>query len=216
MYIPKQFQQQEENLLIDVIENIKFGALIVFAENRFFCSHIPFIVRKSEKFILEGHVSKANELWKVCQPDNKAIIIFQGQNTYIHPGWYPTKQKSGKVVPTWNYQVVHVHGFAETEQSEGWLLQHLTDLTHDNEKDQKEPWHTNDAPGDFIDALLKGIVGIKFTVEHLKGALKMNQHHTEENRLGVIAGLSQSLKQVDREVADIMENLECSLSKNQN
>lgn len=209
MYIPKQFQLEDKLPLIEAIRDIKLGVLIIFAENRFFASHIPFLIKEqNEKLVLEGHVSKANDLWKVALPQNKAMVIFQGPNAYIHPGWYPLKAKTGKVVPTWNYQVVHWYGHAENIQSEQWLLEHVNELTHHKEKEHENPWSVSDAPEEYIEALVKGIVGIRVHLEDIEGSLKMNQHHPEENRLGVIEGLSKSSKPYECEVAQIMCGLE--------
>ncbi len=213
MYIPKQFEQ-ENSALIDGIRAIEFGALIIFADNRFISSHIPFIAKQDNGILtLEGHVSRANELWKFADKCNKAMVIFQGPHAYIHPGWYPMKEKTGKVVPTWNYQVIHCQGYAESELSESWILDHVTELTNFNEKGQLNPWHVRDAPEDYIQTLIKGIVGIKVHVEHMEGSLKMNQHHPEENRMGVIEGLSQSQKPSECEVSRIMLQLEADRNR---
>lgn len=176
MHIPKKFKQQDEDFLINSIKEIKFGALIIFSENKFFSSHIPFMIKKEKtNLILEGHVSKANELWKVANSNHKAMVIFQGANTYIHPGWYPEKTKNGK--------------------------------------DQQNPWKVTDAPDEFIQNLVQGIIGIRFYIENVESALKMNQHHSEENRLGAIKGLSQSQQMSDLHVSRIMQKLEDDLDQ---
>lgn len=209
MYIPTQFKQEDKHVLIQVIKELKFGALIIFAENRFFTAHIPFLVKEEVgNILLECHVSRGNDIWQVVNSINKAMVIFQGAHTYIHPGWYPTKEKTGKVVPTYHYQVVHCHGYAEKESSETWLLKHIQELTDTHEKEQTNPWHVSDAPETYIQTMVKGIVGIRFYVEHIEGALKMGQHHVEENRLGVIENLGKSCQLQDQEVCKIMRDME--------
>jgi transcriptional regulator len=209
MHIPKHFRQDDRDALLQTIRAIKLGALVIFSENRFLTTQIPFVAKEdSRTIILEGHVSRVNEIWKHASQDNKAMVIFQGPHAYIHPGWYATKAKTGKVVPTWNYQAVHCHGYAENQQSEQWILQHIEELTKENEQNRESPWHIADAPPDYINALIKGIVGIRITVEQIEGALKMNQHHPTENRLGVIEGLSKSPRPADCEIAQMMRKLE--------
>lgn len=208
MYIPKHFQVEDKTTLIDTIRAIRFGALIIFSENNFFSVQIPFIAKENDNSInLEGHVSKINEIWKHASKGNKAMVIFQGAHAYIHSGWYATKFKTGKVVPTWNYEAVHCFGYAEQQQSEQWILQHVEELTKENEENKESPWYLSDAPADYINMLIKGIVGIKIHVDKIEGALKMSQNHPLENRLGVIEGLSKSSNVYECEVAKIMRQL---------
>lgn len=208
MYIPKAFRQEDRAGLIETIKTLSFGALVIFAEDRFFAAHIPFIVKEEkEHLILEGHVSKANEIWKIALPEHKAMVIFQGNHAYIHPGWYATKVKTGKVVPTWNYQAIHCYGEAHHHLSAPWILKHVTELTQQHEKDQEKPWAIADAPKDYIDTLTQGIVGITLSVKQIEGSLKMNQHHVDENRISVIEGLSKTKEPHACAVAHIMQKL---------
>ena len=214
MYSRKESQIKDKNTVIEAVRTIRFGVLVVFSEGRFFSSHLPFIIREeNNQMILEGHVSRANELWKHAAKENPAMVIFQGEHADIHPGWYETKKTTGKVVPTWNYQVIHFHGFAEKQEEPGWLLNHLEKLVTHNEVDQKNPWKISDAPQDYIDGLTRAIVGIQFKVDRFEGALKMNQHHPQENRLGVIEGLKSSTNFHARAVGDIMQELEARRDK---
>lgn len=214
MYSRKESQVKDKNTVIEAVRTIRFGVLVVFSEGKFFSSHLPFIIREENNLmILEGHVSRANELWKQLGKENPAMVIFQGEHAYIHPGWYETKKTTGKVVPTWNYQVIHFHGFAEKQEEPGWLLNHLEKLVTHNEVDQKNPWKISDAPQDYIDGLTRAIVGIQFKVDRFEGALKMNQHHPQENRLGVIEGLKSSTNFHARAVGDMMQELEARRDK---
>jgi len=216
MYIPNQFKQTDQDILIDSIRKIKLGLLVIFSDNRFWTAHVPFLVKNSSESIwLECHVAKANEIWNVAHSANKAMVVFKGPHTYIHPGWYPAKAKTGKVVPTYNYHVIHCYGYCEKEVSQQWLVKHVQELTDENEKDQPIPWHTSDTPENFIQSLTKGIMGIKFYIEDIEGSLKMNQHHGEENRIGVIQNLSNSCKSQDQEVCKIMQDLEFDRAKKQ-
>ena len=209
MYIPSQFQQPDKSSLISAIQSIKFGSLIIYFENEYFSAHIPFLIKEqSHQLYLECHVSRANKIWEKALATNKVLVIFQGPDAYISPTWYPTKAKTGKVVPTWNYQAIHCHGYAESQHEEEWKLKHIEELTENNELSHGYTWRVTDAPQDYIASLIKGIVGIKIQIDNLEGALKMNQHHVKENRLGAIDGLLKSSKPNDFEVAKIMRELE--------
>ncbi|MBX7146184.1 MAG: FMN-binding negative transcriptional regulator [Alphaproteobacteria bacterium] len=209
MFIPKQFRIEEKKEWKKIVETIQFGVLIIFSEQRFISSHLPLLWEENgEQIILKGHISKANELWKHAIPTNPAMVIFQGAHTYIHPGWYDTKKKTGKAVPTWNYQILHLHGHVQQHNEPEWIIDHLEKLVSRNEHNQKEPWKISDAPQDYITGLSKAIVGLEFNVTKVECSLKMNQHHSKENRLGVIDGLKNSLDFRDQEVANIMEQLE--------
>ena len=158
----------------------------------------------------EGHISKANAIYPRAKKDNQALVIFQGPNTYISPSWYKEKQKTGKVVPTWNYVAIHCHGAVEIIESSEWILEHLNKLTEHNESNREKPWQVSDAPKEFIDGLESHIVGIKIRINHIDASWKMNQHHSKENKLRVIKGLSASPQSHDQEVAKVMKKVERS------
>jgi transcriptional regulator len=126
----------------------------------------------------------------------------------VSPSWYETKRQHGKVVPTWNYVVVHAHGTLEVVEDRDWLLAHLGDLVAANEGRREQPWAITDAPAEFIDGMTRAIVGLRLTVERLEGKWKMIQNRSEADRLGTLAGLSASADPKDRAVAAIMRGLE--------
>lgn len=114
---------------------------------------------------------------------------FQGQEGYVSPGWYPSKRQTGKVVPTWNYSVVQLHGVPTVTDDPAWLRRQLIDLTAQQEGRRPEPWRLEDAPANYIAAQLKGIVGIEIAVTRREGKWKMSQNRSVEDAGGVIAGL---------------------------
>ena len=128
-------------------------------------------------------------------------MIFQGAQGYITPSWYPSKAEDGKVVPTWNFAVVHAYGRTQVMDDEEWLRRHVTELTAQQESDQPLPWAPSDAPESFINVLLRGIVGFRFVVTRLEGKWKMSQNREEADRAGVVAGLTGSQVEADRDVA---------------
>lgn len=153
--------------------------------------------------VLEGHVSRANPLWKLSS-ETPALAIFQGPQAYIHPGWYPTKKRDQRAVPTWNYIAIHAHGLLTAIEDKSWLTRHLEELTARNEDNRPEPWSIPDAPEDFISALMKGIVGVRLEIDKIEGNWKMAQKQSLENRLGAAHGLAASARAADREVGALI------------
>jgi transcriptional regulator len=141
--------------------------------------------------LLKGHLSRANQQWRDFLPSVEALAIFSGPQHYITPSWYPEKLETGKVVPTWNYAVVHVYGHLKVIEDAEWLMDHLNSLTQVHEAAMPRPWKVSDAPADYIASLVKGIVGLELPIERLEGKWKVSRNQPERNRVGVIEGLEQ-------------------------
>ena len=138
---------------------------------------------------LRGHVAQSNPIWQDFEPDKEVLAIFHGPEAYISPSWYATKKESGKVVPTWNYAVVHAYGTLRIVEDAGWIRDQLESLTNNSEASFAEPWTLNDAPKDFTEKLIGTIVGIEIEITRLSGKWKASQNQPLENQLGVIQGL---------------------------
>ncbi|MDE2398735.1 MAG: FMN-binding negative transcriptional regulator, partial [Burkholderiales bacterium] len=120
-----------------------------------------------------------------------SVVMFRGPQAYITPGWYPGKAEHGKVVPTWNYVVAHAHGVARAIEDRDWLLDMLARLTRAHESARKPPWRLADAPADFIDAMLRGIVGIEIPIDRVEAKLKASQDEARPDRMGTVRGLRE-------------------------
>jgi transcriptional regulator len=208
MYIAPHSREERREVLLRAIHDIHFGVLVVSSIGALEASHLPMLVREEAEgeIVLEGHVSRANPLWKLCD-QTPALAIFQGPQAYIHPGWYPTKKLDGRAVPTWNYIAVHVHGALSAVEDGSWLARHLQELTARNEDHRPEPWSISDAPADFIGSLMKGIVGLRLKVRRIEGNWKMAQKQPLENRIGAAQGLAASASEGDQEVGAIVARL---------
>jgi transcriptional regulator len=147
-------------------------------------NHIPFLMRDG---MLVGHVARANDVWKNLA--GESVVIFQGPEAYITPSWYASKREHGKVVPTWNYAVVHAHGTPRAIEDRDWLYALVTELTDANEASRPQPWKVTDAPAEFVRAQLGAIVGIEIAVARLVGKWKASQNRSAADRRGVIEGL---------------------------
>jgi transcriptional regulator len=136
-----------------------------------------------------GHVARANTVWRDTRADVAALAIFRGPDSYISPSWYPSHQETGRVVPTWNYAVVHAYGALGTFEDPALLEQHVRELTSLEEAPLPQPWSLDEAPPDFRSAMIKGIVGLEIAVTRLEGKWKVNQNRLPQDRAGAIQGL---------------------------
>ncbi|PJA60790.1 MAG: transcriptional regulator [Rhodobacterales bacterium CG_4_9_14_3_um_filter_71_31] len=208
MYARAQSLETDPARLLAAIEALRLGAFVVTRDGALTAAHLPVIATQTPQgLILEAHVARGNPLWRAAGDGAAALASFQGPHAYVHPGWYASKAEDGRVVPTWTYIAVHAHGRLEAVHDGAWLTRHLDAITAQQEADQPRPWAVSDAPEDYIAGLKRGIVGLRLAVGRLEGVWKLNQHHAEANRRGVIAGMSAGGADA-RRVADAMRALE--------
>lgn len=210
MYTPKAFEVTDLALLQAAMKQSDLATLVTITTRGLVATHLPLMLdaTRGEYGSLIGHVSRANVQWKETDPEAEALIIFLGLDTYVTPNWYPAKQETGRVVPTWNYAAIHAYGrltfFDDTER----LRTVVTELTRKHEASFPAPWQVTDAPAVYIDSQLKAIVGFDFQILRLEGKQKFNQNRSVEDRLGVIAGLRELQEERKTEVAELMEEIE--------
>ena len=191
MYIPKFNQETRLDVMHALIESQPFATLVTMSNSGLFASHLPMVLAPGEGIYgtLRGHLSRANNQWRDLSPSVEALAIFSGDHHYISPNWYPEKTEDGKVVPTWNYAVVHAYGPIRIIEDPAWLLSHLTALTTQHEAPSPSPWHVSDAPADYISSQIKGIIGIELPISRIEGKWKVSQNKSERTRLAVEQGL---------------------------
>jgi len=187
------------------MEDQPFASLITMGSSGLFASHIPMVLEQNGAMgQLRGHISRANTQWRDYTPSVEALAIFSGPQHYITPNWYPSKTMHGKAVPTWNYAVVHAYGRPEVMSEKDWLLRHVTELSAQQERSEAAPWKVSDAPDSYVDVMLRGIVGFRFTVTRLEGKWKMSQNRDTQDQAGVVQGLNARATGDDLEMADIV------------
>lgn len=190
-YRPKHFEETDPATLHALVRAHPLSTWVVpQTDGELLVNHIPFLLDtdRGPHGTLVGHVARANPVWRALTAA-ATVAVFQGPEAYISPSWYPSKPVHGKVVPTWNYAVVHAHGTARVFDDRAQLLALVARLTALHEAPQAQPWQVTDAPADYIDTLLGAIVGIEITVQRWVGKWKVSQNRTLEDRLGVAAGL---------------------------
>lgn len=206
MHIPKNFRESSQSTLNNMIEQYPFATLIVHNEAGLEANHIPLFLQTFEKkIVLQGHIAKANPLWKNTSEQSEVLVTFNGPNCYISPNYYPTKQENGRAVPTWNYVSVHVKGKINYIHNDEWKLTMLNNLTDQHESHQKQPWSINDAPQEYIERMLSAIVGIEIEVKSMEGKWKVSQNQSDKNKQGVITGLSQETESNALKIAELVQ-----------
>lgn len=191
MYTPSHFEAPRPELLFELMSACPLATVVVHTAAGLSADHLPLLLRRdgAGPGRLVGHVARANPLWRLANPALEVLAIFHGPEGYLSPSWYATKAETGKVVPTWNYAVVHAHGVLRAIEDVAWLRQLVTELTDHHEQSHPKPWRVADAPVDFIESRLTAIVGIEIEITRLVGKWKMSQNQPAANRHGVIAGL---------------------------
>ena len=193
MYVPKHFEENDVAVLHQLIRSHSLGALVTLTPDGLDANHIPFLVKPDPAPFgtLHGHVARANPIWRSFVPDIGALAIFQGPEAFISPSWYPSKQETAKVVPTWNYVVVHAHGSLRIVDDRTWVRGHIEELTNEHEAAKPAPWKVTDAPADYIDAMVGALIGIEIVISRLTGKWKVSQNRSARDREGVVEALLQ-------------------------
>lgn len=205
MYIPPAFRDDDKESLRATIRAARLATLVTATAEGLLATPLPLLLDESEgeHGTIYGHVAKANPQWRAPVLGD-GMAIFMGPDAYVTPAWYQTKQETGKVVPTWNYVAVHAYGPVEFFEDADRLLEVVTRLTNLHEGGRASPWSVSDAPQDFIQSQLKGIVGLRMPVARLEGKRKMSQNRNATDRAGVASGLAASDRPSDRAVAPLI------------
>ncbi len=189
MYLPSHFEQHDAAALHALMREHPLATLVTQQAGGLTADAIP-LEYVAASHTLRGHVARANPIWREAagQP---VLAVFNGPQAYITPSWYPSKASTHKVVPTWNYTLVHAHGVLRAVEDAPWLHALVTGLTAHHEAARATPWAVADAPEDYVQQMLRAIVGIEIPVDRLIGKWKVSQNRSDADRLGVAAGLAE-------------------------
>lgn len=192
MYQVAAFREERIEVMHALIRAHPLAVLVTSVGGNLEADHLPLLINPlpSPHGTLQGHVARANPLWKQ-RHDAGALVVFQGPQIYVTPSWYPEKRATGKVVPTWNYAVVHVRGPLLIRDDRDWLRDLVSRLTRQQEAGLPQPWGIDDAPADYIERMLGAIVGIEIPIRHIEGKWKVSQNRADADRAGVVDGLVQ-------------------------
>lgn len=206
MYRPPVFAEERAKVLHGLMRAHPFATLVTLGPDGLTADHVPMILHADEggHGILRCHVARPNPVWKGFDAAAGALAIFQGPHHYVSPGWYPSKAEHGKVVPTWNYCVVHVRGQLSVVEDAARLRAHLDALTAMQEAGRAEPWAPSDAPADYIEKMIGGLVGLELRISEMHGKWKMSQNRGEADRAGVRDGLAAEGTEAASEAAKLV------------
>jgi transcriptional regulator len=191
MYVPHHFEESRPEILHGLIAEYPLGTLITHDAHGLDANHLPFELdgTTGAHGLLRAHVARSNPLWQSVSDGSEVMVVFRAADAYISPNWYPSKHISHRQVPTWNYQVVHVHGRISVHDDERYLRGLLARLTRVHEAAQPRPWKMGEAPADYIDTLLKSIVGIEIAISRVVGKFKLSQNRETADREGAAQAL---------------------------
>jgi transcriptional regulator len=209
MYTPKDFIVDDLPTLHADMQRNSFAALVTLTSAGLIATHLPILLDadRGPCGTVLGHVSRANLQWQQTNPTTEALLIFSGPDTYVTPNWYPAKQETHRVVPTWNYAAIHAYGtltFFEDPERLRHIVTRLTDL---HESTFPTPWKVTDAPTNYIDGQLKAIIGFELPISRIEGKRKFNQNRSAADQSGVVEGLRSLNDPTKSAVADYMQSL---------
>jgi transcriptional regulator len=210
MYTPPQFKVEDIGEAHALMRARPFAVLVTLGSDGLTATHLPTVLKtdgSGQLGRIECHLARPNPQWKTLSGEVDALVIFQGAEAYVRPGWYASKAEHGKAVPTWNYAVVHAYGRLEVVQDQAWLLAHVSDLSDQQEAPYAARWATSDAPESYMAVMARGIIGLKLEITRLEAKVKMSQNREDRDRAGVVEGLRERALGEDAEAARLVEKL---------
>ena len=185
MYVPSHFEELRQEVLHELMRANPLGVLITHGAQGLDANHLPFELDATvgKHGVLRAHVARNNPVWQSIVNGDEVLVVFRSQDAYISPNWYPSKHESHKQVPTWNYQVVHAHGRITLHDDEPYVRGLVARLTRTHEAAEPKPWKMGDAPPDYINAMLKSIVGLEVDITRLVGKFKLSQNREVRDRV---------------------------------
>lgn len=206
MYVPRAFAVDDIKILHQQMQASPLPVLVTHASQGLLASHVPMLLNPDEGpcGTLYGHLARANPHWQDLAQGTEALVIFAGEQAYISPTFYPGKADHGKAVPTWNYLAVHAYGMAEVFDDAERLLALVSHLSDRHEANRPAPWAVSDAPADYVDSMLKAIVGFRLPITRLQGKRKLSQNRDARDQAGVRQGLLANPNPQDHALAHLM------------
>ena len=202
MYRQGAFAVEDVAEMVALARSVGVGHLVVVGADGITSSPVPFVI-SDDATSVRAHVARPNPIWQAAPCE--ALLIVPVSDTYISPAWYPSKAEHGRVVPTWNYEIVHVSGRLIAHDDSAWVARQIRDLTITNEQSRPEPWAVEDAPADYVDKMRRAIVGLELVVERIEATRKLSQNRPDADQAGVVEGLAGSPRRGAAEVRRAME-----------
>lgn len=208
MYIPSAFREDETDVLLAAMRDIGTAAVVSDGPDGLLASHVPVDLDPEPAPLgaIRCHFALPNSQALALAEGRELLFIFQGPQGYVSPSWYPTKRRTGKVVPTLNYVAVHAYGRVSAFLDGDGLRAHLAALTGRFESSNDPPWKIDDAPAEYIDAMCRAITGIQVPLTRIEGKWKLSQNRDKGDRRGVVKGLREQGDAASLALADLVED----------
>jgi transcriptional regulator len=206
MYLPAAYEERRPEVLRALVDAHGFATLVLADAHGLEVNHLPMLLdpARGRHGALRGHVSRANPVVHRAPAATSAVAIFGGPEGYVSPSWYPSKAETHRVVPTWNYAVVHAHGTLRLHDDVEWLRAHVDALTRRHEGGREPEWRVEETDPGYREAQLRGIVGLELAIERIEGKWKLGQNRSEADRRGMLAGLEQQGDAASRALAALV------------
>jgi transcriptional regulator len=210
MYTPPAFREDDLPTIHAEMERIQLATLVTLTDNGLVATHLPLMLNPSagQYGTLYGHVARSNSQWSESLREVEALAIFTASDAYISPSWYPSKQETGKVVPTWMYAAIHAYGTVRFIDDADWLRAVVTRLTDKHEAGFPAPWKVTDAPPGYVNTQLARIIGVELPISRLEGKWKFDQRSAPGDKAGTLAGLEASGDPDNLKTAGVLRELE--------
>jgi transcriptional regulator len=186
MYVPTHFAA-DDDAVDELLSRHGAADLVTVGPDGLEATMLPFLYDRENR-TLQGHFARNNDHWRHAD-GREALVIVRGPDSYVTPNWYASKAEHGRVVPTWNYLVAHVHGTVRIHDDTTWLDDLVRRLTDHHERQRPTPWAVDDAPEAFIAGQLRAIVGVEVAISRIEAKFKLSQNRPAADVDGVIAGL---------------------------
>ena len=217
MYLPDQFKVEDIGRMHALMRERPFATLVSSGNLGLYATHLPTVLKTEGVCgVIECHLARANPHWKdlsqLGASGAEALMIFHGVEGYITPNWYPSKHETQKAVPTWNYATVHAYGRPVVMEDGDWKRRHVSELTDQQEASEAlrtsaRAWALSDAPEDYVQVMLRGIVGFRFEISRIEAKWKMSQNREARDREGVVDGLKDRAQGEDHAIAELVAGL---------
>ena len=189
MYLPAHFTETDPAAIAELVAAHPLATLVAQGTAGLVANHLPLILHQGA---LIGHVARANPLHELLAEDAPVLAIFQGPEGYVSANDYPSKARTHEQVPTWNYQVVHIHGSIRFQHDANACRAAAALLTRRMETavNGARAWRMSDAPRAYMERMVAGIVALRIEITQVAAKFKLSQNKSPEDRQGAAAGLA--------------------------
>ena len=200
MYKFSHYTEQDRAKVLDFIKENTFAFITGMGDNCPVATQIPLTIKiEEDKLFLEGHMMRKTDHHVAFEKNTNVLVLFTGPHCFVNAGWY-TDPHMGS---TWNYMTVHAKGKicftdeAGTRQVVKTLSDKYAGTTSQSAFDN--------LPKEYIDQMVKAIVGFSIEVETIDHVFKLSQNRDKPSQQNIIEQLRKRTDSNSLAIADEME-----------